>query len=92
MEAQITWRDGWIRENMPKLWKGKSSKSKYDKGKLPRKGKSHSKAKSTRKPSPTQSYDVNETMVRDAPLLINPNLPIYRSDAAEPVATTSIHT
>ena len=91
-EAQIIWRDGWIRENMPKLWKGKSSKSKYDKGKLPSKGKSPSKAKSTRKPSSSQSYDVNETMVRDARLLINPNLPIYRSDAAEPVATTSTST
>ena len=31
-------------------------------------------------------------MVRDARLLINPNLPIYRSDAAEPVATTSTST
>ena len=62
------------------------------KGSYPDKGKSPSKAKSTRKPSSTQSYDVNETMVRDARLLINPNLPIYRSDAAEPVATTSTST
>ena len=85
-EAQVIFRWGWIKENMPFLKKGKPyqpAKGKHPKSKF-------NKGKPYGKPPSRHSDEVSETtgMVKDARLLHDPNLPIYRSDAAE-CSTTS---